>query len=109
MADRALGAVTVLTDLDTHRLRKRLRELKALQRRLAAEVLTTKAALAGMGRGRHPYNVRPPCGTDKGYQWHRYHEPWNWPLPKHDPCGCKAAHTAVQRARVAERKRKAAS
>lgn len=44
-----------------------------------------------------PDPSRPPtyCGTERGYQWHRYHQrEHNWPLPKSDPCGCRAAHAA---------------
>lgn len=43
-----------------------------------------------------PIHSEPPtfCGTERGYQWHRYHDADNWPLPKGDPCGCRAAHAA---------------
>lgn len=48
---------------------------------------------------------RPPCGTERGYQWHRAR--WRrlaeglWPLPPDDPCGCRSAH----RTHEAEKKR----
>ena len=35
-------------------------------------------------------DVAPDCGTEAGYQAHRKAGPW--PLPKHDPCGCRDAH-----------------
>ena len=43
----------------------------------------------------------PPvsCGTEQGYQRHRYlarkgADGAVWPLPVDDPCGCRAAHAA---------------
>lgn len=44
--------------------------------------------------------AKPPCGTEKGYQWHRYHDRDNWPLPADDPCGCRAAHRDFARAQT---------
>lgn len=45
-----------------------------------------------------PRRPRPPCGTERGYQWHRHQwRRWQrgtWPLPTDDPCGCKGAHRA---------------
>jgi hypothetical protein len=43
----------------------------------------------------HPRHNTPRfCGTERGYQWHRYNDRDNWPLPADDPCGCRAAHAA---------------
>lgn len=44
------------------------------------------------------------CGTEQGYQQHRRKGRSggdDWPLPKGDPCGCRRAHTAWERDRVA--------
>lgn len=99
--------VTILGDPETHRLRQRLRDLAALQRRVADEIEQTQAALARHAADRRHYrprNVKPACGTESAYHWHRYHEPDNWPLPKNDPCGCRAAHAEVVRIRKAEKR-----
>lgn len=37
-------------------------------------------------------------GTERGYQQHRSNG--DWPIPKDDPCGCRAAHAAHEKARV---------
>lgn len=84
-------------------LRARLRQLRDLQRRVAHEIDVVTDQLAIHTDGRRIYRSRhrkPPCGTEAGYQWHRYNEPDNWPLPKDDPCGCRAGH--ARRRRIAE-------
>lgn len=92
-------------------LRARLRKLGHLQSAVANEIQAIRIELAVKPRPtskgpriRRPKNARPPCGTDSGYQWHRYHDPENWPLPAEDPCGCKAAHSLRLRLREAERR-----
>lgn len=92
---------------EQQRLAVRLRELEWLRTRVAAEILNTRRMLAAAGRIRHPRNVRPACGTERGYQWHRYHDPDNWPLPADDPCGCRAAHAKHNRIRHAVRRQEA--
>lgn len=48
----------------------------------------------------HP---KPECGTIAGYDWHRRQARKNpgpanpWPLPKADPCGCRAARAEYTR------------
>jgi hypothetical protein len=74
---------------EAHRLaRDTYRELIALRARIDEEIEAARADMEATRRG-----VRPLCGTEKGYQWHR-HDADNWPLPKDDPCGCRAAHAA---------------
>lgn len=51
----------------------------------------------GIQRWRPHTTPTPYCGTERGYQWHRYHQPNNWPLPEHDPCGCRQAHRSHAR------------
>lgn len=89
----------------TIRLRRRLRRLLDLQADVSNEIQRVRVELsAASGSTARP---KPPCGTDQGYQWHRYHEPENWPLPLIDPCGCRRAHTEKQRLReVARREQK---
>lgn len=47
------------------------------------------------------------CGTERGYQWHRYlwrtHREGTWPLPADDPCGCRGAHSAHEAFRAAQK------
>jgi hypothetical protein len=45
------------------------------------------------------------CGTERGYQWHRHNDSFNWPLPPDDPCGCRAAHRAHRAFLMEMRKR----
>lgn len=81
--------VTSTTDrlLDLYQLRLRVdREIADLERdqRRTAPPRTYR-----------PRNVRPACGTEPGYQWHRHQGRSGraeWPLPDDDPCGCRAAH-----------------
>lgn len=88
---------------DTAALRARLRDLTLLQRKVAAEVNETRErllladTLTGIYRRRL---VQPPCDTEAGYQWHRYHDRDQWPLPADDPCGCRAAHARHNAARA---------
>ncbi|HEY9354493.1 MAG TPA: hypothetical protein VIP28_14620 [Nocardioides sp.] len=47
---------------------------------------------------------KPACGTIEGYNWHRRQAAKNptdqpWPLPKADPCGCRAARAEYTRQR----------
>lgn len=99
--------VLSLADPRVAKLRKRMRELKALRTRVADEILLIDAELAridGTNRRRRSRHIKPSCATDEGYHWHRYNEPDNWPLPKNDPCGCRAAHSAHERVKAAERR-----
>lgn len=50
-------------------------------------------------------SVKPPCGTEPSYQWHRRNDTDAWPLPADDPCGCRAAHTAHEAFRTAMKER----
>ena len=85
--------VTEADSLNRHRLaRDTLRELLALRARIDEEIVNARQELEDTRRG-----VKPLCGTEKGYQFHR-HDRDNWPLPKDDPCGCRAAHSAHARA-----------
>lgn len=47
------------------------------------------------------------CGTESGYQRHKYlwrtRKEGVWPLPKDDPCGCRAGHARHEAQRVARR------
>jgi hypothetical protein len=79
---------------------QRLRDLLALRAQVDREIAATKERLdVDRPRVRRSRHVQPPCGTPEGYQWHRYNQPDQWPLPKSDPCGCRAAHAADQRVR----------
>jgi hypothetical protein len=106
-----MSVIQILTDPREHRLRKRLRDLAALQARVDAEVASIRAALlkAGDERTRRSRFQRPACATESGYQWHRHQarkgaEGAVWPLPEDDPCGCRAAHRAASRERTRERR-----
>lgn len=80
------------------RIRGRIRELQALRNRVDDE-LTVLTAELGEVRERRSRNVKPPCGTEQGYQWHRYRR------DKYPPCdSCKAAHNAHERARAARKR-----
>lgn len=100
-------SVSQIIEPHVAKLRKRQRDLKGLRSRIADELLTIEAELAridGSSRMRRSRHIRPACGTDEGYFWHRYHDRDNWPLPKEDPCGCRAAHRQYERIRTAERR-----
>lgn len=90
------AAVTVLDD--TEPLVRRLADLRALAVQVDEEIVLTVDRLERMTRVYTPRGQQPPCGTEEGYQWHRYHDRDAWPLPVADPCGCRAAHN--QRTRV---------
>lgn len=90
------------------KLRRRLTELRKLETRVRYEITATEAELDELmvaarerSRRRRSRFVRPECGTEEGYQWHRYHDRGNWPLPVGDPCGCRAAHAKRDRVRRA--------
>lgn len=87
--------VTPLLDPRIHALSARLRDLVDLERRVAAEIAATRAELAALTPKRR--GLKPPCATERAYQWHRHNGPW--PLPAEDPCGCRAAHAAHWRAK----------
>lgn len=75
---------------------ERLEKLRALRAKVADEVTREEIAL-GIRRTRRSRHVRPDCGTEAGYQWHRYRAKKDpvghpWPLPPDDPCGCREAH-----------------
>ncbi len=89
-------------------LRARLRELEGLRSRVAVEILAVQAALVahqppGPVRQRRSRHTPPPCGTEAGYQRHRYQAMLDggkgWPLPLEDPCGCRAGHRRHKRLR----------
>lgn len=88
---------TYLRDTDRQAERDRLHDrlvwLRAAKKDLEEQIALVLDELEDTKRGR-----KPSCGTEKGYQWHRYHDRDNWPLPAGDPCGCKAAHRAHARA-----------
>lgn len=57
--------------------------------------------------------AKPECGTVEGYNWHRRQSVKNpgahpWPLPKADPCGCRAAQAANSKRRRLQEKGEAA-
>lgn len=82
---------------DVVALRGRLRKLEQLRAKTTSEINDITDRLADLGGTPRRRFRRPPCGTPAGYQWHRYHEPDRWPLPKDDPCGCRAAHNQQRR------------
>ena len=100
--------------------RKRLRELTELRRRIDAEIADLRdqmhdrkereriaKILSLAPPPRRSRKVPPDCGTESGYQHHKYLSrkgEGEWPLLKDDPCGCRAAH-ARHEARRAERRR----
>ncbi len=80
---------------------------------------TQRAALAGgtavdklpRSTGLRRSKFTPPaCGTESGYQAHRWKARNNtdsgeqWPLPVEDPCGCREAHRAVTAAYTARKR-----
>ena len=88
--------------------RARLRKLKALRAQVNSEISKVETDL-GIRRHRSKYDEPPSCGTNAGYYRHRYlakKDPENnpWPLPKDDPCGCRAAHGANWRRRSDNKK-----
>lgn len=93
------------------RLRNRIADLRTLEGRINIELQQARLDLnAYLAERRAPQirrsrYVRPPCGTEAGYQWHRHNEPDRWPLPVEDPCGCRTAHRAHGRAKYPESKR----
>ena len=75
---------------------ERLAKLLTLKTKVSVEIDREESAL-GIRRRRRSRHIRPECGTEAGYQWHRYQakkDPENhpWPLPAEDVCGCRAAH-----------------
>ena len=89
-------SITEIQALKRHEAIRRLSKLAELRRRIDEEmVILSEYVISTPKRGE-----RPPCGTERGYQWHRYHDADNWPLPKDDPCECRAAHAAFERART---------
>lgn len=75
---------------------ERLQKLLTLKTKVNLEIDQEESAL-GIRRRRRSRHERPECGTEAGYQWHRYQakkDPANhpWPLPPGDPCGCRGAH-----------------
>lgn len=95
--------MTVSPIINPHvaRLRKRVDDLASLQQRVADELVAARNELREARRPpqrkTRTRGRRPDCGTERGYQWHRYHEARAWPLPADDPCGCRAAHAEHQR------------
>lgn len=65
------------------------------------------APRAARAKSKPKRRPKPPCGTERGYQWHRNQARTGrsdaWPLPDDDPCGCRAAHLAHFHARKQER------
>lgn len=75
---------------------ERLEKLQTLRSKVTVEIDREESAL-GIRRRRRSRHIRPECGTEAGYQWHRYRakkDPENhpWPLPADDVCGCREAH-----------------
>jgi hypothetical protein len=76
---------------------RRLQKLYALRGRVNEEIAALEAASRALVKPSEPPPGPPEptfCGTERGYQWHRYNDRDNWPLPLDDPCGCRAAHRA---------------
>ena len=86
--------ITILIPPEEHRIRQRLRKLETLRSKVDLEIEAARTDLRALRQNRSKNDPRPACATEAGYQWHRYHERDNWPLPKDDPCGCRAAHRA---------------
>jgi len=101
--------------------RKRLRELLELKRRIDTEIADLHDKIEDRRERQRIaklLELKPPprrspkepadCGTETGYQRHKYlarkFGEGVWPLPAGDPCGCRAAH-ARHEARRAERRR----
>lgn len=57
-------------------LDQRLSELLRLRAAVASEIRRTRVAISAttLGRDRTPKGQQPPCGTERGYQWHRRHD-----------------------------------
>lgn len=77
-------------------LDQRLDSLVALRAAVDREIRRTRAALKDSPRRRTPNGQKPPCGTERGYQWHRRHD-------RAFDDDCRAAHSAYEAARVAQR------
>lgn len=81
----------------------RLNDLILLQRKIDKEIDRLvdqwEADRATPDRKRRPRNVKPDCGTESGYQAHRY---------RGEDCDeCREAHAAYERVAAAARRRKA--
>ena len=76
---------------------ERLARLHGLKARVTDEITVLEAKLRSGGRNRLPNGQKPPCGSEKGYQWHRrYDRAW---------CdACRAAHAAYERGKAAQRR-----
>jgi ribosomal protein S12 methylthiotransferase accessory factor YcaO len=106
-----VSADHIHVDPETHALKQRVRKLTRLRRQIDAELADLNAQIAAIealdelaqakaSREKYKRGSRKPCGTEEGYQWHRHWErDTNWPLPKEDPCGCRAAHRERERQR----------
>lgn len=84
-------------------LEDRLDALVALQLKVDQEIARVRSAIRDSkpGQIRRSRHIRPPCGTEQGYQWHR--------TRKQDADdACKAAHAAHQRVAAHERRKRAA-
>ena len=98
-------SITYLLPPEIHAAHRRIRELTALRTRINNELKELRAVVEPYvppdeRLGGKPVPPQPPCGSEKAYQWHRRFGPRDeWPLPVDDPCGCRAAHTASERAR----------
>jgi hypothetical protein len=83
---------------------ERLAKMYALRARLDEEIAAEEkliGAEAHRKSRRSKFDV-PPCGTEAGYQRHRYRgERLD---AENDPCGCIAGHAAYNRARSRERR-----
>ncbi len=101
--------VTTLPTARVHKLRARIRDLESLRSRISNEIAQARTELTNLTpepsrRTYRPRSIQPPCGTEAGYQWHRYHEKASWPLPSDDPCGCRQAHRQHYRDRMSEQR-----
>lgn len=80
--------------------RARVQELIALRRQIDSEIARVAAvAKVKAPERRTPRGQRPPCGTDRGYYWHRNHD--------EDQCApCRRAHADAETVRKIARRRR---
>lgn len=87
--------VTEISALNRNQALRRLSQLAQLRRRVEEEMVVLSEHVVGIPKR----GEKPPCSTERGYQWHRHYKAPEWPLPADDPCGCRTAHAAFNRAK----------
>lgn len=90
-----MNPVSAISQGHRARVEERLSKLKELHARVVAEIESLEAAIACKPRTRRSrHDPRPDCGSEQGYQYHRYHGE----LRCDD---CKAAHSDYNAGRSA--------